>query len=82
MLGQALGCHLHWVFRKQTSASKSTTEAEAVALVYSLLSEAFPACELLNMMMGRKVFLRIKEDNTATIKVLKKGYSSKLRHVQ
>ena len=26
--------------------------------------------------------MRIKEDNTATIKVMRKGYSPKLRHVQ
>ena len=32
--------------------------------------------------MGRPVTLRVKEDNQATIKVILKGFSPKLRHIQ
>ena len=37
--------------------------------------------DLFDILLGRPVTLRIKEDNQATIKILKKGYSPKLRHV-
>ena len=36
---------------------------------------------LWDTLLGRKVILKIWEDNEATIKVVKKGYSAKLRHV-
>ncbi len=71
-VGPSTWMSLAWGFSKQTSPSNSTTEAAAFALVYSLPSEAFPVCELLNMLLGRKVLLRINEDNTATINVLKR----------
>ena len=70
-----------WLNTKQTSTSKSTTEAEGVSLVTALLQEAYPVRDLLELLLGRSVKLRIKEDNTATIKVFRKGYSNKLRHV-
>ena len=37
--------------------------------------------DLLELIFERKVVMRAKEDNTATIKVLRKGCSAKLRHV-
>ena len=36
---------------------------------------------LLETLLGRPIVLRIQEDNTATIKVLRKGYSWKFCHV-
>ena len=37
--------------------------------------------QLWDKLLGRGIKLRIMEDNEATIKVAKKGYSAKLRHV-
>ena len=36
---------------------------------------------LWDTILGRKIELEIMEDNQATIKVVEKGYSSKLRHI-
>jgi hypothetical protein len=72
---------LSWVSKKQTSVSRSTTEAELVSLAHSLFSEAMPMLSLWERLLKRPVNLRIYEDNEATIKVIKKGYSSKLRHL-
>ena len=37
---------------------------------------------LFDILFGREVELIVLEDNQATIKVLLRGYSSKLRHIQ
>ena len=81
LVGPSSWMPITWLCSKQTSTAKSTTEAEGVALVTALLQEAYPILDLLEVLFDRKVTLRIKEDNTATIRVLKNGYSSKLRHV-
>ena len=81
LVGPSSWMPLSWLNSKQTSTSKSTTEAEGVSLVTALLQEAYPVWDLLELILGRKITLRMKEDNTATIKVLRKGYSPKLRHV-
>ena len=70
-----------WISRKQTSTSRSTTEAEIVALAVALFSEAIPTLQLFDLLLGRKVDLYILEDNQATIKVCRSGFSPKLRHV-
>ena len=72
---------LMWLAKRQTSTSRSTTESEVVALAESLFHEAVPALELWELILGRKVELNIKEDNQATIKIIRKGYSHKLRHL-
>ena len=51
-----------------------------VSLATALFSEAMPCMDLWELLLGRPVDLYILEDNEATIKVAKKGYSSKLRH--
>ena len=72
---------LQWVTKKQTSTSRSTTESEVVSLAYSLFSEALPALTLWDTVLERTMDLEILEDNQATIKVVLKGYSPKLRHM-
>ena len=73
---------LMWLSKRQTSTSRSTTEAEVVSLAASLFSEAIPVMDLWDMLLGnRKIQLEIMEDNQATIKVVQKGYSAKLRNV-
>ena len=70
-----------WVSKKQTSTSRSTTEAEVIALAASLFQEAIPMIGLWNIILGREIPLYIMEDNQATMLVIKKGYSAKLRHI-
>jgi hypothetical protein len=69
-----------WISNRQTATSRSTTEAEMVSLATALFSEAMPCMDLWELFLGRPIDLYILEDNEATIKVAKKGYSSKLRH--
>ena len=70
---------LAWVCKKQTSVSRSTTESE---VIHSLFLEALPALSLWETLLGRSVVLEVLEDNQATIIVVRKGYSPKLRHIQ
>ena len=72
---------LAWVSKRQTSTSRSTTESEVVSLVYSLYQEGLPALQLWELLLGRTVTFKVLEDNQATILVVKKGYSPKLRHI-
>ena len=72
---------LTWVAKRQTSTSRSTTEAEVISLAHSLFLEALPAMDLWDCILGRPIRLIILEDNQATIKVVEKGYSPKLRHI-
>ena len=70
-----------WLSRRQTSTSRSTTEAEVIALAASLISEALPALSFWTVVLGREVQLDIYEDNQATIRCVIKGFSQKLRHI-
>ena len=72
---------LAWVSRRQTSTSRSTTEAEIVAFANALFAEALPMLELFTLILGRNIPLIILEDNQATIKIVRKGFSAKLCHV-
>ena len=80
------GPHTHfplaWVSKRQTSVSRSTTEAEIVSLAYSLYQEALPALSLWELILDRPFHLKIHVDNQATILVAKRDFSSKLRCVQ
>ena len=71
-----------WLAKRQTWTSRSTTEAEVGALAESLFHEALPALDFWEIILGRNnVPLTVHEDNQACIKVVQKGYSSKLRHL-
>ena len=72
---------LAWVSKRQTSTSRSTTESEVISLAYSLYQEGIPSLQLWELLLQRSVKLRVMEDNQATILVVKKGYSPKLRHI-
>ena len=72
---------LAWISKRQTSTSRSTTESEVVSLAHSLYQEGIPALQLWEKLLQRPVDLIIHEDNQATIIVVRKGYSPKLRHI-
>lgn len=73
---------LAWVSKRQTSTSRSTTESEVISLAHSLFTEGLPALSLWELLLERPVDLICQEDNQATILVIRKGYSPKLRHIQ
>ena len=72
---------LQWSSRKQTSVSRSTTESEVVSLAAGLYGDALPMLSMWDLLLDRKCELEVCEDNQATITVVKKGYSAKLRHI-
>jgi hypothetical protein len=72
---------LTWATARQTCTSRSTTEAEIVALALGMFNEAIPASILWSLILGRDIKVRIFEDNQAAITVVKKGFSKKLRYI-
>ena len=72
---------LAWVSKRQTSTSRSTTESEVVSLAHSLYQEGLPALQLWELLLGRTAVLKVLEESQATILVVRKGYSPKLRHI-
>ena len=70
-----------WLSKRQTSTSRSTTEAEVASLAFGVFSEALPALTLWEKLLNDKICVECLEDNQATIVVVKKGFSPKLRHV-
>ena len=73
---------LSWVSKKQTSTSRSTTESEIVSLAHCIYSEALPMLNFFDLLIGGEGCpWEACEDNEATIKVVKNGYSAKLRHI-
>ena len=81
LYGDATFFPLAWICKKQTAVSRSTTEAEVISLAHSLFQEALPTLQLWCKILGRDVCLEVLEDNEATIKIVKKKGSAKLRHV-
>ena len=73
---------LAWLSKKQSTAARSTTEAETVALSSVLYEEGIPMLELWKQLLNREVHLRIREDNEATAKIVLAGYSKRLRHLR
>ena len=60
---------------------RSTTESEVVSLAAGLYGDALPMLNMWDVLLGRDCELEVFEDNNATITVVRKGYSSKLRHI-
>ena len=67
--------------KKHGCTSHSTAEAEIVSLNTALRTMGLPSLDLWELILGRPLQLVVYEDNQATIKIIKKGCSSKLRHV-
>ena len=76
--GQNTQFQLLWLSKKQSTAARSTTEAETVALSYLFFfyeEGLLPMLELWKQLLNREVHLRIREDNEATAKIVLAGYS-------
>ena len=74
--GQNTQFPMAWLSKKQSTAARSTTEAETVALSYVFYEEGLPMLELWKQLLNREVHLRIREDNEATAKIVLAGYSN------
>ena len=71
---------LSWMSKKQTSTSRSTTEAEIFSLAAGLF-DALPTLDFADKLLGRDLQLECRQDNSAVISIVHLGYSPKLRHV-
>jgi hypothetical protein len=81
LVGPSTWFPLAWVSKRQTRTSRSTTESEIASLAFSLYQEALPAVLHWTNLLGFPIPLEVMEDNQATILIIKKGWSPKLRHV-
>ena len=70
---------ISWSSGRQQATSRSTTEAESVALSDGLFCETLAVQDLLMKISGSAIKIRISEDSDRVMKVLRAGYSVKLR---
>jgi hypothetical protein len=69
------------VSKKQTSVSKSTPEAEIVAIDHGLSKHALPALSLWENILGKQFSIRLMEDNAAACRVVITGRNPSMRHM-
>lgn len=69
------------VSKKQTSVSKSTPEAEIVAIDHGLSKHALPALSLWENILGKTMTIRLMEDNSAACRVVITGRNPSMRHM-
>ena len=69
------------VSKKQTSVSKSTPEAEIVAIDHGLSKHALPALTLWENILGKQLSIRLMEDNAAACRVVITGRNPSMRHM-
>ena len=81
ILGPRSFVPLTGISKKQTSISRSTPEAEIVALAHGLFKEAIPAIELWSRVLGKKIRIRVLEDNEAACRVIITGKNPSMRHM-
>jgi hypothetical protein len=72
---------LVWRTALQTSTASSSAESETVSLSTGLRQEALPIQELFETLLGSKLWVMCKVDNTQALAAAKKGYSKRLRHL-
>lgn len=72
-----------WHARRQQHVARSTADAELNSLAEGLHEELIPAAMLLTKLLGVGCIPRptIREDNSAVVAAIRKGYSIKLRHL-
>jgi hypothetical protein len=69
------------VSKKQTSVSKSTPEAEIVAIDHGLSKHGLPALSLWENVFGKEITIRLMEDNAAACRVVITGRNPSMRHM-
>ena len=75
-------CPITWKSRRQTHVARSTADAELNSLAEGLHEELIPIHQLLVQLLGDKAPKPVvREDNSAVVQSIHKGYSVKLRHL-
>ena len=69
------------VSKKQTSVSKSTPEAEIVAIDHGLAKHAIPALSLWENILGKEMIIRLMEDNSAACRIVITGRNPSMRRM-
>ena len=69
------------VSKRQRCVFHSTPEAEIVAADHGLRVEALPAVTLWELLLGRKLKVRLMEDNDAAVKIKTSGRNPAIRHM-
>ena len=72
---------LVWRSVLQTTTGSSSAETETVSLSAGLRQEGLPIQELLEVLIGKRLRIKCRVDNTQAIAAAKKGYSKRLRHL-
>eukprot|EP00435_Cladocopium_sp_Y103_P067954 s690_g30.t1 len=72
---------LFWGSKTQRAVSRSTTEAEFVALSTALFGEAVSLLAVCQRLVCQSIVLKCFEDNQAVLAIIAKGYSPKLKHL-
>ncbi len=67
--------------KKQTANTHSTPEAEILALDHGLRSVGLPAIDLRDVLLGKRVVLKLYEDSQPTQRIIATGKAPTLRHV-
>ncbi|CAE6921679.1 RE1 [Symbiodinium sp. CCMP2592] len=70
-----------WYSKKQSSVARSTPEAEAISMASALFGETLNVQETVSLLLQQSIPAVFEQDNEALIKILKAGYSAKLRHM-
>jgi hypothetical protein len=73
---------ISWGSKRQTSTSNHTCEAETVSLSSCVRQQGIPVQLLMRYLLGHPIDLIVKEDNSATIAAITKGYSPALRYIR
>ena len=69
------------VSKKQTPVSKSTPEAEIVAIDHGLCKHALPALSLWENLLDKNMTIRLMEDNSAACRIVITGRNPSMRHM-
>jgi hypothetical protein len=70
---------LHWGSKQQSSTRRHTQGAETVSLATGLSEDGLSLQQLVSTILRKPVPMTAREDNSATILAIRKGYSPSLR---
>ena len=70
-----------WGSKTQRAVSRSTTEAEFVALSTALFGDAISLLAVCQRMIASTFVLTVYEDNQAVLAIIAKGFSPNLKHL-
>ena len=81
LVGEHSFVPLAGISKKQTSVSKSTPEAEIVAIDHGICKEGLPGIMLWEAILKKPIQIRLMEDNSAACRVVITGRNPSMRHM-